>query len=44
MEIYKHIFLHEHAIAEQYTSPQSGGGRTNIPERDRVAYIAINHL
>ena len=43
MENYKHIFLREHAIAEQYTSPQSGGGRPNIPERDRVAHIAINH-
>jgi len=40
MENYKHIFLHGNVVAEQYTSPQSGGGRLNIPHRNRVSHSA----
>lgn len=41
MENYKHIFLSGNVVTEQYTSPKSGGGQQNIPQRDRALHSAV---
>lgn len=37
-ENYKHIFLSGYVSSEKYTSPIPGGGKPNIPERERVSH------
>jgi hypothetical protein len=39
-ERYKHIFLNGPSQTKPFTSPQQGGGKPSVPERDRLQHAA----